>query len=318
MTDGQGMLSPKSSNSSLKAMASDSLGFRKNDADQAKASKSQSEYDDAESGNQKKVKKKGSNTMTRLEPPVPNGGLLLESEKRTIFFPKDKSLGDLYLVGEDGRAKFMGEAVGEVGVFAKAKVFLYYSFDQVYGCSRLSKLSGDAFYGISFLGTEISDDDLQFIEHLQSLEELDISCTQLSDQSLHYVTKLRNLRKLNLSSTRISNEGVASLASLPELNELILDDTRLNDGALALLSRLGQLTTLSLSFTDITSRGLSQIKGMKNLRKLRLNSTSVSNAGIDFLTRLSKLEELWLRSTNVSYPGLAELTKWLPDCQIII
>ncbi|PWT95998.1 MAG: hypothetical protein C5B53_10510 [Candidatus Melainabacteria bacterium] len=242
-----------------------------------------------------------------------------EPEKKgsVIHFPHDRSLGDLYMVEPKGKAKFLGQALGEVHVPDKSKVFLYYDYDQVYGCSRLARIASDALYGLSFLGTEITDADLQFLNHFDALEELDVSCTSLGDDCLKHLQDLPNLLKLNLSSTRITSKSADILCRYKSIVELVLDDTVIADQALMKLSSLTHLETLSLSFTEVTSRGLSKIKGLKNLKRLRLNSTNVSNAGIDFLIRLSKLEELWLRSTRVTFSGLAELKKQLPDCQII-
>jgi Leucine-rich repeat (LRR) protein len=234
-----------------------------------------------------------------------------------IHFPHDRSAGDLYLVEPKGKARFLGQALGEVHLPMDSQVFLYYEYDQVYGCSRLARLAADALYGLSFLGTEITDTDLQFLKHLDSLKELDVSCTSISDACLQHLQDLANLRKLNLSSTKISSKSVDSLCRFKSLTELILDDTTITDQSLIKLSSIARLETLSLSFTQVTSRGLSKIKSMKNLKRLRLNSTNVSNGGIDFLIRLTKLEELWLRSTRVTYSGLAELKKQLPDCQIV-
>lgn len=234
-----------------------------------------------------------------------------------IHFPHDRSAGDLYLVEPKGKARFLGQALGEVHIPPNSQVFLYYDYDQVYGCSRLARLNSDALYGLSFLGTEITDSDLQFLKHLDSLEELDVSCTSISDACLPCLQYLPSLRKLNLSSTKISAKSVDSLCRFKSLTELVLDDTPIGDQELIRLSSLTKLETLSLSFTDITSRGLSKIKSLKNLKRLRLNSTKVSNGCIDFLMRLPKLEELWLRSTRVTYSGLAELKKQLPDCQIV-
>jgi Leucine-rich repeat (LRR) protein len=242
-----------------------------------------------------------------------------EPEKKgpVIHFPHDRSLGDLYLADPKGKAKFLGQALGEVHVPDKAQVFLYYDYDQVYGCSRLARIASDALYGLSFLGTEITDSDLQFLKHFEALEELDVSCTSLGDGCLPHLQDLPNLLKLNLSSTKITSKSADTLCRFKSVVELILDDTVLGDQALMKLSSLTRLETLSLSFTEVTSRGLSKIKTLKNLKRLRLNSTNVSNAGIDFLMRLTKLEELWLKSTRVTFSGLAELKKQLPNCQIV-
>jgi Leucine Rich repeat len=267
--------------------------------------------------NVNKDKKVTTETLTEL-PVIPANISLYSEPKVSIHFPVDRSCGDLYIVEDDGTTQFLGEAIGEVRVLPDTRLVLYYNYDTVYGCSRLARVAADALFGISFLGTEVGDSDLQFIEHLTRLEELDIGCTGITDTGLHHIAKLRNLRKLNLSSTRISEAGMPLLSSLSFMSELVLDDTRVGDTALGALTQLSNLHTLSLSFTDVTNKGLSQIKNLTNLKRLRLNSTAVSNAGIDFLTRLTNLQELWLRSTSVSYQGLTELTKWLPSCQIIV
>jgi hypothetical protein len=57
---------------------------------------------------------------------------------------------------------------------------------------------------------------------------------------------------------------------------------------------------------------------MKLLERLRMNCTDIGDDGLLFVGRLTGLRELWVRSTQVSYPGLVELTKWLPNCEIII
>lgn len=242
-----------------------------------------------------------------------------ESEKTgsVIHFPHDRSIGDLYLTEAKGKAKFLGQALGEVHVPDNSKVFLYYDYDQVYGCSRLARIATDAIYGLSFLGTEITDADLQFLKHFDALEELDVSCTSLGDECLKHLQDLPNLLRLNLSSTKITSKSADILCRFKSINELVLDDTVIGDQALMKLSSLTHLETLSLSFTEVTSRGLSKIKALKHLKRLRLNSTNVSNAGIDFLIRLTKLEELWLRSTRVTFSGLAELKKQLPNCLIV-
>jgi len=240
-----------------------------------------------------------------------------ETKERIVHFPHDRSAGDLYLLDAKGRTNFIGQALGEVHVPADAQLYLYYNYDQVYGCSRLARLASDALYGLSFLGTEIADPDLQFLSHLDALQELDISCTSLSDQCLAHLEKLPNLSKLNLSSTKVTAKGSGYLYRLKGLTELILDDTYVGDQALLRLCTLNRLETLSLSFTKVSSRGLAKIKSLKQLKRLRLNSTNVSNAGIDFLIKLTKLEELWLRSTRVTHRGLGELRKSLPNCQII-
>jgi len=237
-------------------------------------------------------------------------------EQRTVEFPKKRSLGELYLVDADGKTHPHGDAQGTVEVPAGKQLALYYNFDPAYGCSLLKDLNPNGLFSVSFLGSEISDNDLAHVGRLTGLKELDVSCTQIGDSGMPYLKELKELKKLNLASTRVCL-GLKHLGGLP-LQELTLDDTDIGDDALAHIAQLRALKILSLSFTKITDRGLTKIKEMKSLEKLRLNCTDIGDDGLAFVGRLTGLRELWVRSTHVSYPGLVELTKWLLNCEIII
>jgi len=228
-------------------------------------------------------------------------------------------LGELYLLDAEGKTHAHGEALGAVQVPAGKQLQLYYSYDPVYGCSLLQDLHPSELYSISFLGSEVTDSELQHVGRLTGLKELDISCTQIGDEGIKNLLGLSELRKLNLSSTAVTNHAMGQIsASMHCVEELVLDDTDLTDDALTHLSTLKSLRTLSLSFTEISDKGLTKIKEMKTLEKLRMNCTDIGDDGLRFVARLTGLRELWVRSTQVSYPGLVELTKWLPDCEIII
>jgi Leucine-rich repeat (LRR) protein len=238
-------------------------------------------------------------------------------EKRMVEFSASKSLGELYLIDSEGKTQFHGDAKGKVEVPAGQQLSLYYSYDPAYGCSLLHDVNASSLHSISFLGSEIADGELAHVGRLTGLRELDISCTHVGDEGVAHLRQLKELRKLNLSSTLITNFGVAYITALCSLEELVLDDTDLGDDALASICQLG-LRTLSLSFTEVSDKGLSKLKEVKTLEMLRLNCTDIGDDGLLYLGRLVNLKELWLRSTQVSYPGLVELTKWLPNCEIII
>ena len=236
---------------------------------------------------------------------------------KTIQFPRDRSLGELYTLSDNGASTFLGEAIGPVKVPDGAKLALYFSFDELLGCQPLTRVQSDLLHSVSFLGAEITDEDLEHVGRLTHLRQLDVSCTDVGDIGLHFLEGLTKLKRINLSSTKITNISAPLFSWYPDLTELQLDDTDLGDGALEYLGRLQTLETLSLSFTKITDKGLTALKSLKNLKVLRLNCTKVTDAGVTQLCRMTSLRELWLRSTLVTYPGMVELTKWLPDCEII-
>jgi Leucine Rich repeat len=242
----------------------------------------------------------------------------LVSGKVTVDFPGKLSLGELYVLDEDGKAKFLCEAVGSITVAEGTKLALYYSFDPTYGCSSLGEVKPDVLHSISFLGSDISDNELVHVGKLTGLREIDVSCTQIGDAGLSHLKDLKHLTKLNLASTKISNYGLSLIPEGAKLRELILDNTEIGDEALCHIAGFTNLKVLSLSFTEISDKGLGHLKGAVTLEKVRLNCTKITDAGLMYLSRLVQLKELWVRSAKVSYPGLVELTKWLPACEIII
>lgn len=237
--------------------------------------------------------------------------------ERQISFPEDRSLGELYIVDKDGRSEFLCEAKGLVCVPANRLVSLSYSFDPNFGLSALRLLKADDLTGLSFLGSDLRDDELLCLTTLTGLKELELSCTTISDQGLKHLAGLCGLTKLSLASTKISDAGLVHLAGMKALRELVLDDTRVSDEGMVHLAPLTALTTLSLSFTGISSKGLAKLRGLTALERLRLNCTRIDDQGLSHVQRLASLRELWVRGTDVTYPGLVELTKWLADCEII-
>jgi len=243
--------------------------------------------------------------------------LALKQSARKLSFPQGRSLGELYTIGANGRTDYLCDATGAITVPADKALALYYSFDPVDGLGPLTNLEPSDLFSISFLGSDVSDQELEHLARLTGLSELDISCTAIGDDGIGNLTCLSRLNKLNLSSTKISDAGLRHLKGLAGLEELVLDDTRIGDEGLKHLTSLQSLKTLSLSFTQVTNRGLSRLKDMQALERLRLNCTNVDDNGLTHVARLPHLKELWLRSTQVTYPGLVELTKWLCDCEII-
>jgi hypothetical protein len=70
------------------------------------------------------------------------------------------------------------------------------------------------------IGTGVTDNGLRYLQTMQNLESLKISCTTLndtvsstavSDKGLAYLTELRNLKSLTLTNTRVTAEGVRKL-----------------------------------------------------------------------------------------------------------
>ncbi|HMY01900.1 MAG TPA: hypothetical protein PKA48_01045, partial [Candidatus Obscuribacter sp.] len=163
--------------------------------------------------------------------------------ERQITFPEERSLGELYIIDKDGRSEFLCEAKGLVCVPANRSVSLSYSFDPTFGLAALRTLKGDDLAGLSFLGSDLRDDELLNLSALTGLKELELSCTSIGDQGLAHLSSLIGLSKLSLASTKISDAGLVHLAGMKALQELVLDDTRISDEGMVHLAPLAALTT---------------------------------------------------------------------------
>ena len=175
----------------------------------------------------------------------------------------------------------------------------------------------------------VTDNGLQHLKGLRSLESLSLASTEVTDAGLQYLSSLDGLWKLDLSG----NQGVtdAGIVWLPgkRLGDLNFDDTGITDAALGRLRRLPShlacanteitdlglkyledapmLMTLNLNGTRVTDEGLAYLRGCQRLIRLHLNGTRVTDAGLVHLAHLNRLNGLSLGNTRITDDGLAHL-----------
>ena len=82
---------------------------------------------------------------------------------------------------------------------------------------------------------------LQHLEHLYSLEKLDLSGTAITDDGLKHVAELDSLRILRLGRTSVTDEGLEALKGMGELVNLYLDDNVTDEAVKRLKSSLPKL-----------------------------------------------------------------------------
>ena len=83
---------------------------------------------------------------------------------------------------------------------------------------------------LGLIGTQITDDQLQYLEGLDVLQKLWLNGTPVGDAGLVHLKKLPQLRYLVLwFDTRISDVGLKHLQGMSQLRELSLDDTNVTD-----------------------------------------------------------------------------------------
>lgn len=144
----------------------------------------------------------------------------------------------------------------------------------------------------------VSDEGLEHIGKLSSLEELDLNgCINITGKALgdtlaklvhissldvsycpgilrsSWQGKINNLRSLELCYSRVSDTHMSRLSNLPKLEELNLDSCPVGDWTIAHLADnnvIPNITTLDLADTDLSDIGMAKISQFRHLKKLSL------------------------------------------------
>jgi len=162
----------------------------------------------------------------------------------------------------------------------------------------------------------ITDNGLAALQHMKSMDFLDLKDMPITDTGLSHLSGLTSLKYLDLRGTEITDAGLSHLSGLTSLKRLDLTGTKVTDAGLSHLSRLISLQSLRLCDVEITGTGLSHLKGLSNLTMLSLDNCPVENSSITYLKSLDSLRQLGIPRTYIDEQGLEKLKQALPDCQI--
>ena len=246
---------------------------------------------------------------------APACSLVAEStEARILHFPKDRSLGRLYIqdaekdrvlaywfhwTGIGERSEYLCEARGEVHVPAGKRLSLRPNKAGWRNLSPLSKLRPDDFYGITLQASSTdtvkpSDGCLPYIAHLTGLKHLNLGMSGVTDRGLKYIRNLKSLECLYLPD-RVTDRGLAHVAELPSLKRLYIGFIR---------------------GSQVTNAGLRHLSKLTLLEELALTGERMSDSGLVYLRGLPRLEYLFLRGTNFTDRGCVHL-KDLPSLRTL-
>lgn len=163
------------------------------------------------------------------------GGKLTAGEKRIIHFPKDRSLGILYVRGSDieGRESWqgweeLGQARGEISVSHGKELKLVVSYNNYESLAALASLSAN------------------------DIQDLFIRCRHLQDSDLVHLKGLTGLQSLGLTSgyssytCPLTGEGFVYMKGMSSLQDLVIQFTMIDDESLAHLKYLMSLENLTL------------------------------------------------------------------------
>lgn len=133
------------------------------------------------------------------------------------------------------------------------------------GLARLQELPGLKRFGFPYSGTDVG---MEYLAHLQQLEELNIAWSNVTDAGFRHVSNLSRLRRLSVQHTKITDAALANLSGLTDLEVLELNQAGMTDAAMVHLRPLTKLAFLDIGRSDVTDGGVLQLSGLKKLRIL--------------------------------------------------
>lgn len=230
---------------------------------------------------------------------------------KTLSFPADGWMGNLYLVPEggiewnarnvrpEGELAYLSAARGEVCVPDGRDVRLWVHLDlSPREAARLRRQNPRAYEAC--IGNRMRD----YPEDLSGLAQLDPNgLFWLSVNSPNYrrtgvdpnvfepIGRLTGLEMLSLSSTGITDAGLEHLRPLRWLKGLELTQFPIRTQALAILKDLPELEYLSLN-TGLTDAGLKRVAQISSLRWLSIVGGKMWGPGLAELAKLPHLERL--------------------------
>ena len=176
-------------------------------------------------------------------------------------------------------------------------------------------------------GTKITDSTLQLLNHLASLEALDIGFAQVTDSGISQLA-LPNLKELSIGGNKLTDAGLQALRQMPVLTSLDVSGAQrtdsglwsvsLTESGLEAISTLKELRHLRLNGVAVSARGLEKVKGLRKLERLDLQAcTRVNDDALPVLESMPALRVLDVTASAMTDKSLAELRKMKPGLQVL-
>src|SRR5262249_29708439 len=140
----------------------------------------------------------------------------------------------------------IGEAKGPVSVEVDARVTLKVRTDLKLDLSPLASLDADSLYSLSLANTQVTDEQLKHLGHLNRLRALHLQHTNLKGWGFVHIKDFSYLRNLTFWWTKVTDEYFEYLSNLNSLEALNLSSTNITDQALSHLQDLPNLEDIDL------------------------------------------------------------------------
>ncbi len=108
---------------------------------------------------------------------------------------------------------------------------------------------------------DFSDDHARLLQPLaQDIVRLDLGDTDIGDDGLRVVAHMNQLARLHLERTGITDDGLKHVGQVDTLTYLNLFDTEVSDRGVEHLSNLDRLEQLFLGQTEVTEEGVENLE----------------------------------------------------------
>jgi Leucine-rich repeat (LRR) protein len=251
--------------------------------------------------------------------------------ERLVQFPKDYSLGELYIVnnGQDpavmNNQLLSGAARGAVKVPAGKVVTLKAGRYLFKNPGVVNTLPPDALDSLKLWGYPMDDSNvsqcdsaMKFVSHLKGLAALSLDRSDATDAGMACAAQLSQLQMFSAAGTAVTGASLKQLGPLKKLKVLRLSGDVVKEENFQYLTQFPALQYLDLSHVGLSEAGLKYIGLCGQIVALDISTNKlIDDQSIKHLLRLKKLSCLTIRGTSISVKGVLQL-KALPLKLIVL
>lgn len=227
-----------------------------------------------------------------------------------LHFPKEYSLGDVYIQDEDAKRQiktfhfwidgadwqYLSRAIGDVEVPAGKRARLWVStslYRQPMKLSVLEKIGKDDLYSLVMRAGQNAREKptnrcMRYVSHLTGLRELDLRGASVTGKGLEFITKMQQLEELHAPKF-VYEDGMKEIVKLLNLKRLHFAESRISNENLKYLKEFKLLQELDLSGTNVTDEGLKYLVDCPNLYYLII-SGDFTDGGLKNLAAVPALK----------------------------
>jgi Leucine-rich repeat (LRR) protein len=248
------------------------------------------------------------------------------AEGRIVHFPKDRSMGTLYIQDEgiinirtifgiwsdapEDPWQILCPAQGNIVVPPGKRLSLWMYKKEWKDLSPLKNLKPNDLYELCITGdftaiTNPNDTCMPHIAHLTGLKDLSLKSTNISTKGLQYIKDFHSLEYLYLP-TRIDDSTLTFISQFKSLKGLYFSRTgQVTNEGLAALQQLPNLEEMYFDGkTKINTRCLRQLSKIPSLERLSFFGEKYTDDGLIYLRDMPQLKTLMLNNTKITDSGL--------------